>query len=173
VDGKGYLVVELPGGTPVFRPIGPTRRFVDLETIDAAGLGAAALDQLLADRVMAVAIDGAVVRLVVRNVTREIRAGLDYTAHRAWKAQALHFQLELRRSESSATPATRAVRHQRLEDVLAEFLGERPLPSDVPRAAFVDQGAAYFAAAGLDPTMDPYTGGPAGHGALITDGVKA
>lgn len=159
VPGKGYLLVDLPGGTPTFRPIGPTRRFVELPPIEATGLGAEALDAAIADRVAELGdLEGAVVRLVVCEVTRDVKRALNMAALRTWRGQALHFQLELRRAEHEISPAARAARFQTIDEQLAQFLGQRPLAPDVDRAALVQAGLEYFHATGLDPSCDPYTG---------------
>ncbi len=162
VPGKGYLVVEFPGDSPpVFRSIGPTRRFVDLPPLEGTGLGAAQLDAAIAERVTEVGeLEGAVVRLVVREVTRDVRRALNSQQIRAWKAQALHFQLDLRRAEAEVSPAHRASRFKQLDEALAEFLGARPLDPAIDRATFVERGLAVFQEVGLDPKLDPYTGAP-------------
>jgi len=151
LPGKGWLLVELPGGAPVFRPIAAARPFLDLEPVDAAGLGAEDLGRALAARVEGVALDGAVVRLVVTNVTRDLRRALDYGPVRGWKARALHFQLDLRRADEEATPAARAARFQPLDQLVAEFLGARTLPPDLDRETFVALGVGYLRTAGAEP----------------------
>lgn len=154
VPGKGYLLVELPGGTPQFRPIGPTRRFVDVPPIEGTGKNAAELDAELASRVAETEIDGAVVRLVVREVKREVKAALNHAQIRAWKARALHFQLELRRAaDERSTPASRAALHRRLDEAVEVFLRGRELPPGVEREGLVHLGLEY-----LKSVDDPYTG---------------
>lgn len=148
---KGWLLVQLPR-PPVLQPIA-TRRVLDLEPVDAAGLAAGELDRLLAERVAGADVDGAVVRLVVTNVSRELRRALDYAQVRAWKGRALNFNLELRRDEATTSPAARAARFQKLDDLVAQFFGDRALPPDVDRQAFVAQGLEYFRGAEVGPTQ--------------------
>lgn len=162
VDGKGYLLVTLePGQTPVvqFRPIGPTRRFVDLPPIEGTGLGAAELDAAIADRIAEVgSLEGAVVRLVVREVTRDVRRALNHKQLATWKGQALNLQIDLRRAEHEISPAARASRFKRLDEALADALRARPLDPGIDREAFVARGLEVFTDVGLDPKRDPYTG---------------
>lgn len=149
---KGYLHVELPG--PVVRPIAlePVRRFVDLPGLDATGMAAADVDRRIAETVAeAQPLDGKVVRLVVTGVTRELRQALNHAAIRAFKAQAFHFQLDLRRGDPATNAVLRRREMKRLGDVVAAFLGERDLPPDVDRQEFVRTGMAAF-------DRDPYTG---------------
>lgn len=144
--GKGYLLVDLPGA-PEFRPIAPPRRFYDLEPIDATGLGAAELDAAIAERVASIDVAGAVARLVVSEVRQDVRRALNHAQVRAWRAKALHFQLELNRCEDETSAEHRALVHQKLDDTVRSFLTGRPLAPDVDRQAFVEQGMEYFAAA--------------------------
>lgn len=145
-DSKGYLLVELPGGDPTFRPIA-TRRFLDLSPVDADGFSPAQLDAAMAAALGAVALDGAVVRLVVLNVPRDLQRAIDYKAYREWKAKAFHLQVDFRRPEAQAvTPEGRAIRRKRLEQIVDEFFGARALPADVDRQALQALGQEYLAA---------------------------
>jgi DNA repair exonuclease SbcCD nuclease subunit len=159
VPGKGYLLVE-PPCAPVFRPIGPTRRFVDLPPIEGTDKSAAELDAEIASRVAEIDIDGAAVRLLVREVRKDVRRGLNYRQLNEWKGRALNFQLDLRRCEAEAsTPATRAALHRRLDEMVEAFLRGRPMPPDLGeqhREAFVQLGLGYLQQAAEQE--DPYTG---------------
>lgn len=147
--GKGWLLVDPDGGTVTRCPVAPARAVLDLPPVDAAGLDAGALQERLAGRVAAVAggIADRVVRLVVRNVPRAVARGLDHQVVRGWKAEALHFQLDLQpprpaRTEVSGAPG----RRQTLPELVADYLGRRPLPAEVPREAFVRRGTELVAA---------------------------
>lgn len=156
VSGKGWLLIDLAdSGEPcvAFQPL-PTRRFVDLEPLDATGMTVAEIDAALAARVAAVEIDGAAVRLIVREIARDFKRALDYGPIRQWKARALDFNLDLRRPEAQATPAARVAMHKRLDTFVAAYLGQRPIPPDMDRAAFVATGIEYLKSV----TEDPYTG---------------
>jgi hypothetical protein len=88
-----------------------------------------------------------VVRQVVTNVPRAVARELDHATLRAWKAEALHFQLDLRRPEAgrrqvgTAAPAARRT----LREELDAFLTARPLPAGVEREPFVREGLAFLA----------------------------
>lgn len=157
VAGKGYLLIDLePGREPhvEFRLIASPRRFLDLEPIDAQGLGASEIDAAIAARTASEALDDAVARLVITNISRLTQRALDQAALRALKGRALHFQLDCRRPEEITTAAARRGRGQSLEQLVDGFLEGRELPPDVDRAELRRLGAAYMAS---EPT-NPYTG---------------
>lgn len=147
LPGKGYLLVDVPGARVTFRPVVPPRRFVDMHSLDAAGLTAAEVDVRIAQRVHDAEppIDDQVVRLVVSNVSRATAADLDHAAIRGYKARALNFHLDLRRPESRRETGSGAPgRRQPLPDTVREFLGRRPLDAAMDREAFVALGMRYF-----------------------------
>jgi exonuclease SbcD len=142
--GKGYLVVDLPGGQPSFRPLlEPPRHYDDLESIDATGMDAPTLDAAIASRLCDYPLAGAVVRLVVHEVHKEVRHQLNHAQLRAWRHQALHFQLELERPVTEGTPETRARMHQNIEERTREFLGARAIAPGLDRQQFVETGMQY------------------------------
>lgn len=158
LPGKGYLLVE-PPAEPTFRPIGPTRRFVDLPPIEGTDKSAAQLEEEIASRMSETPIDGEVIRLVVREVRRAVKKEINRTQIREWQGRALHFQLELRTAESEvSTPVTRAALHRRLDETVAAFLHGRQLPADLEgrRAQFAEMGLGYLQAAA--EAEDPYKG---------------
>lgn len=142
---KGWLLADLETGNPERVALPPGRRIVDLAWLDASGMTAQELDAAIAARVAGVpdGIADAVVRLVVENVPRTLGHALDHGALRVHKAAALHFQLDLRRPDpyrrtvASGAPAGR---RPRLSEVVAEFLGRRPLDADLDRERFVALG---------------------------------
>lgn len=161
IPGKGLLVVQLgaDGGTcdVRFRAIAAPRRFVDLEPVQAAGMGAAAVDAAIAQRLGDPILEGAVARLQVLDLSREVQRALDHAGLRALRAPLLHLRFDVRRpADQLPTAAARAKRFAALDDVVATFLGERALPDDVDRAALVDLAASYL----RDAAEDPYTGEP-------------
>lgn len=151
IDGKGWLLVDLDSGRIERRAIAAPRRFLDLRWLDAADFAAPELDRLIAGAVSEVpgGIADAVVRQVVRNVPRAVARELDHAQVRAWKAEALHFQLDLRRPEDS----TRIVgmgapgHHQTLCEIVASYLGGRELPPGFDAERFVARGLEFLAAA--------------------------
>jgi DNA repair exonuclease SbcCD nuclease subunit len=149
--GKGYLLVDLPGSRVHFRPIQLARRHIELEPIHGAGLTAKQLDEKIAEAVRTAkpAIDGNVVRLLVWDVARATAHDLDHQGIRAFKARALHFQLDLRRPEERYHVGVGApARRQTLPETVRDFLSRRLLDADVPRDEFVETGVAYVEQAG-------------------------
>src|SRR5438034_310659 len=72
-------------------------------------------------------------------------------AIRAYKARALHFQLDLRRPEVLRAEASGAPGHrQTLPETVQEFLEHRPLDADLDRAEFVRLGVEYVAHVGRE-----------------------
>lgn len=146
--GKGYLLVDLPGARVSVRPIAPARRHVELPPIEGKGLTPAELDARIAAQVAAAkpAIDDQIVRQLVFDVSRATARDLDHAALRAYKARALHFQLDLRRPEVHRVEASGAPgRRQTLPETVQEFLEHRPLDADLDRAEFVRLGVEYVA----------------------------
>ncbi len=149
IRGKGWLLVDLEQGTVERQPIAAPRRVLDLPWLDAVDLSATELDRLLEEAVESVSggIDDAVVRQVVRNVSRTLARELNHTAIRQWKSAALHFHLDLRRPEparlrgGAGAPGTRRT----LGDELKQHLRNRPLPKGIDRDQFVADGTALLA----------------------------
>jgi len=151
MDGKGYLLVELPGARVTPRSIPPVRRHISLEPIQGAGLNAKQLDERIAAAVGAAKIDDQIVRLLVWDVDRAVARDLDHARIREFKARALNFQLDLRRPESQRTvggSVGAGARRQTLTETVKDFLGRRPLDAELNRETFVTLGVEYLEAAG-------------------------
>lgn len=151
--GKGYLLVDLPGSKVTFRPIASVRRHVELPPIEGKGLTPKELDERIAGAVAGAkpTIDDQIVRQLVFDVSRATARDLDHAAIRAYKARALHFQLDLRRPEVHRTEASGAPgRRQTLPETVQEFLEHRPLDADLERAEFVRLGVEYVAHVGRE-----------------------
>ena len=159
LDGKGYLSVQLGAELPVveFRPIGPARRHLDLEPLDATGMGVADIDAALASRLNTIDLDGACVRLVVREIPRDYKRALNYAPIRQWKTRALDLHLDLRGPSNQGTRAARQQMHRTLDEFVETVLGQRELPPDIDRAAFVEKGLEYLKAAAA--TDESYSSG--------------
>ncbi len=153
VRGKGWLLVDLDTGKVERQYLKAERRLLDLPAIEAQGLAAAELNELIKDRVAKVrgGIADQMVRLVAENVARHVIRELDHAAIRAFKATALHFHLDLRRATQHRSIGVGAPGpRQTLTDVLRGFLGRRPLPERVARDRFVDRGISLLEAASAD-----------------------
>jgi DNA repair exonuclease SbcCD nuclease subunit len=159
LPGKGWLLVTLGDGAPVveFRPIGPSRRYLDLEPIDATGLSVEQIDAALAERIGAIDLDGACVRLIVREIPRDYKRALNYKLIREWKARALNLNLDMRGPSNVGTKASRAQMHKTLDEYVETLLGQRELPAGMERTAFMERGMEYFRAAAA--VGDPYAVG--------------
>lgn len=151
--GKGWLLVDLRTGQVQPQPVPLARRVFDLPAIDATGLAAAEVDRLIRERIDGIAggIADQIVRLVVRDIPRHIGRELDHAKLREYRTQALHFQLDLRRPESTrgvgvGAPGRRAT----LSEVVHGYLHGRPLPAELDREAFVRLGDELVAAAERD-----------------------
>ncbi|HKC48608.1 MAG TPA: DNA repair exonuclease [Gemmatimonadales bacterium] len=153
LKGKCYLLVTLPKLRVMPRYITPVRQHVELEPIQGAGLTAKQLDAKIAAAVAQAkpAIDGNVVRLVVWDVARATAHDLDHPAIRGYKSRALHFQLDLRRPQTTYQTGSGAPsRRQTLPETLRDFLSRRLLDADIPRDEFVRTGVEYLEQAGPD-----------------------
>ncbi len=145
---KGFLVADLGAGSVERFPLPPTRRIADLEWLDAAGMTAAELDSAIHGRLVEVpsGVDGAVVRLVVKNVPSALAHALNHEALRPWRAGALHLHLDLRRPEpfdrevGVGAPGSR----RSIPELVAEYLGRRPLDADLDRGRLVALGREYL-----------------------------
>jgi DNA repair exonuclease SbcCD nuclease subunit len=141
--GKGWLLADLDRGT-VTREEVPTRPVIDLEPVRGEGLGADALNKLIEERLRAIpgGVADRIVRLRVYDVPRHVARELDHAAIRAYKSEALHLNLDIRRPEIHRTVGLGAPgRRQTLPELVREFLSNRPLPAELDREEFVHLGA--------------------------------
>lgn len=147
---KGIMLADLGRNKIEPVPLPPPRLVHDLPSLDAAGMNATQLDAAIQGRIAGLAggVTDSITRLVVWNVPRQLAHELDHAALRALRAQALHFQLDLRRPE----PAQRTVgmgapgRGMLLPDLVAEYLARRPLDADLDRTRLVALGRQYLEA---------------------------
>jgi exonuclease SbcD len=137
---KGWLLADLDGDTVTHQPIEPARPILDLPPIPGEGMAAAALDRLIGDRLAQVpgGIVDKILRLRVYDVPRHIGRELDHAAIRGYKAEALHFHLDVRRPEIQRAVGVGAPgRRQPLTELVRDYLSRRPLPAELDREAFV------------------------------------
>lgn len=153
LSGKGWLLADLERNTVERHEVPLARALLDLEPVEGAGLSAAALSALIAERVGAVpgGVDDRIVRLRVWNVPRHVARELDHASIRALKSAALHFQLDLRRPEIHRTIGMGAPgRRQTLPELVRGYLVRRPLPAELDREAFVQLGESLMDAVERD-----------------------
>ncbi|HEU4681042.1 MAG TPA: exonuclease SbcCD subunit D [Gemmatimonadales bacterium] len=141
--GKGWLLTDLDSGKIKRQRVPPTREVYDLKPIDAEGESAASIDATIAERIAAIpgGIRDQIVRLRVYEIPRHIVRELNHAAIRGFKAEALHFHLDLRRPEIHRTLGVGSPgRRQTLSELVASYLSGRPLPAELDREAFVRLG---------------------------------
>jgi hypothetical protein len=94
-------------------------------------------------------MDGAIVRLVVRNVPRHVTRTLDYTPLKEVRKRALHFQLDMRKPELDAARPVAGVTGRRatLKDRVEARLRARPIPAGLDRDRLVALGLQYLSRA--------------------------
>jgi DNA repair protein SbcD/Mre11 len=141
--GKGWLLVDLDTGMVERRAVPAARDVLDLEPVRAENKSAAALDAEVAFRLAAIpgGIANKIVRLRVYDVPRHVARELNHAAIRGYKADALHFHLDLRRPEIHRTVGMGAPgRRQTLPEMVSSYLSGRPLPAELDRGEFVRLG---------------------------------
>jgi DNA repair exonuclease SbcCD nuclease subunit len=143
IEGKGWLLVDLATGMVTRKPVAASRRVIELLPLDGSGRTAAELDAMVASAVAAIpkGYRDQIIRQMIRNVPRHIGREMNHAAIRAIRAEALHFQLDLRRPETHRESGSGAAgRRQTLPELVESFLQGRPLPAEVDRDTFVRTG---------------------------------
>jgi DNA repair exonuclease SbcCD nuclease subunit len=141
--GKGWLLLDLDTLRAERRPVPPARAVLDLEPIRAEGRSAEEVDALIARHIATApgGISDQIVRLRVFDIPRHVTRELDHAAIRAYKADALHFQLDFRKPELHRTTGVGAPgRRQTLPELVSSYLEARALPAELNRANFVRLG---------------------------------
>ncbi len=141
--GKGWLLVDLETQRVERHAVPRARAVLDLEPIRAQGLSAEAVGQLIAERLASVpgGVSDQIVRLRVFDIPRHVAREIDHAAVRAYKADALHFQLDFRRPElHRVTGVGSPGRRQTLPELVTSYLQGRPLPAELDRTEFVRLG---------------------------------
>jgi DNA repair exonuclease SbcCD nuclease subunit len=161
VKGKGFVERDLVTGTHTFHPVPGARQLLDLAPVQGRGLTPADIDARIRAAVDGVkgGIDDKVVRLIVRDVSRQVARELDHKAIREYKRRALNFHLDIRRPELfrresvSGSPGRRV----ELREIVAEKIRARPIDADVDREALVTRAVSYVdeaqAAAAAPPSL--------------------
>jgi hypothetical protein len=71
---------------------------------------------------------------------------LNHAAIRAYKTEALHYQLDLRRPQTTREAGAGAPgRRQTLPEIVADYLSRRLIPGDIDRETFVRTGTEVMA----------------------------
>lgn len=147
VTGKGFIEFDLATGAHRFHSIPASRAFIDLRPINARDMSPAEVDAAVRGAVGKVkgGIDDKVVRLVVRDIPRQVAKELDRKAIREYKQRALSFVLDTRRPELARTDAAASpARRPSVTEVVREQLTIRAIPPDLDRTTLVDLGLRYL-----------------------------
>ncbi len=146
---KGFVVRDLRTGEHTFHEVTPSRAFIELAPIYAAGLTPAAIDAEIAGRIEACAgFDDAVVRLIVHDIERDVARALDQKAIRTFKSRALNFNVDWRRpapvQKVGDSPRPDVRRRASVYERWDEKLGTREIAADVDRAELIAKGRHYL-----------------------------
>lgn len=143
LGGKVLVERDLDTGAQQLLHIPPVRVVEDLPPIDATGMSPRDLDDAIQNAVSQVAIDGAIVRQVVREAPMAVTRELDQQALRSLRSRALHFHLDCRKSEL-ARPARASLRApgKSLEELLIETIkrNREKAPLDIPVEHTIERG---------------------------------
>lgn len=123
-EEKGFLVYDTASSTAEFHAV-ETRSMVDLPRISAEGLGAEELDETIGAAVGRIqdGLRGKMVRMVVYDAPRAVVRELNHRRIREWKAEAVHFHLDVRPPEVRRRIGSNApVRRQTLQEQVASYL---------------------------------------------------
>jgi DNA repair protein SbcD/Mre11 len=147
LKGKGFIEYDLDNRRMTFHPLEPSRAFLRLRDINARDMSPAEVDVAIRSAVEKVkgGIEDKVVRIVIRDIARQVSRELDHRALRDYKKRALSFILDLRRPESTRRQTGGApARRPSVVDVVREQLNSRDIPSDLDRARLVELGMKYL-----------------------------
>lgn len=144
---KGFLEVNLPDGKRTFHPLTSPREVVVLEPIDAETLTPDELTAMILQRGEGVAggLEGKIVRMEIRNLTRESYRNLGHKELRELRGRALHFTLDL--SFALSTTASRSVLQPGkglLRDQLVDYSKSNQIPG-IPADEIAGVLEAYLA----------------------------
>jgi DNA repair protein SbcD/Mre11 len=147
-DDKGFLLHDTESGETEFHAV-ETRPIVDLPWIKSAGMTAAELDARIQASVESIedGVRGKLVRLVALDVPRALARDLNHRRIREWKAEALHFHLDLRPPEVRRRSGSGApVRRQTLREQVESWLRHHWTPSapEIDRERLVAMGVDYI-----------------------------
>ncbi len=155
---KGFLTFDTTSGEAEFHAV-PTRPVLDLPPVrgrdrDGEWVDPEELDAAIRDRIAGIdELDGAIVRLVIRDVSRELFRQLDHRRIREWRAEALHLHLDARRPEIQRSPVPGREARRTLDEEVEAHLNEwTPSTGDIRTARLLELARHYLAeAAAAEP----------------------
>jgi exonuclease SbcD len=128
---KGFLEVSLPSGKRTFHPLTSPREVAVLEPIDAEPLDPQELTNIIIERGNSIAggLDGKIVRMEIRNITRETYRNLGHKELRELRAKALNFTLDISfAAQAGVTSTVQQPGKGLLKDQLLEFSKNTEVP---------------------------------------------
>ena len=146
-EDKGFLVFSTKSGRAEFEPV-ETRTMIDLPRIEARGLGAEELDEVVRTAVERIpdGLRGKIVRLVIFDAPRAVVRGLNHRRIREWKGEAVHFHLDARPPEVRRRIGANApVRRQTLQEQVAAYIRKdwKLRDEKLERERLVEMGTGY------------------------------
>ena len=154
LKGKGFVEFDLDTGRHRFHPVPASRDLLDLTPIKGRDMSVAELNEAIRHAVERVrgGIDDKIVRLVVRDVPRQVSRELDHRIIREYKRRALSFNLDTRKPDATRREAAGAPsRRPSVMDVVRDELRARDVPPDLDRDRLVDLGLKYLSDADTAP----------------------
>ena len=149
-EEKGFLLFDTETRRADFHAV-ETRAIIDRPRFSAEGLSAAEVDERILASVETIpgGIRQKMVRLVVHDVPRQLARELNHKRIREWKAEALHFHLdvrppEVRRRAPAGATAKRLTLREQVEAFLGNDYAPRVIPADaIDRGRLVGLGTGY------------------------------
>lgn len=154
LKGKGFIEFDLESGASKFHTLTPSRDFIELKPIKARDMTPAEVDAAIRRAVEKVkgGIDDKVIRLVIRDIPRQVSRELDHRALREYKRRAVSFLLDTRRPELARRDvAGGPSRRPSVLDVVRAELMTRVIPPDLDRERLVETGMKYLGEADAFP----------------------
>lgn len=149
---KGFVSYDTERRAATFHAL-DTRPVLDLARLGARGLSAAEIDAAIELALNSVpgGYEGKIVRLVVEEIPRHVVRELNHRRIREFKAQALHFHLDLRPPELHRSVGGGApLRRQTLREQVESYLERQwdPRAPGIRRERLVELGRHYLEQAG-------------------------
>jgi DNA repair protein SbcD/Mre11 len=145
---KGFIEYDLDDRKLIAFHKVTTRDVIDLRPVDASEFTASEVSRMIERRLLSVpgGHENKIVRLVIENLQRSVQADLDFAMIRKFRAEALHFDLQLRppRPGARRSAEDHAGPTRTLEEEWDEFARARELTPGVDRDRFVTLGRRYL-----------------------------
>ncbi len=144
---KGFIEFDLDERKLIKFHKVDTRDVIDLRKIDAEGITASEINQLIQQRIAGIkgGHGDKIIRLVVENAARPVLPDLDYKMIRQFRLETLHFALDLRpKKEGHVKIVDGSTRALPLEEEWREFSSNYDVPAGVDRHELFTKGLEYL-----------------------------